>query len=420
MEIGAVVRNPGYTVAVDLGSTKVCCVVGEVKENGAVDVLGMGRSSARGMRRGAIINLDAAVESLKAAVEEAETMAGATVDKAYVGFAGAHIKGFNSRGVVAVSGKDREVTQADVDKVLASARSISLPPDRVVIHVVPQEYTVDDQSGIGDPIGMTGSRLEANVHVVTGSMTAINNITNCLNRAGVEVTDIVLDQLAVAESVLTAEEKELGVALADIGGAATQVAIFDRGALRHTGVVTLGGEFFTSDIGVGLRTPNKEAERIKTRYGCAIARMVDDDETIAVPSVGGRKPRRLSRQILCEILQPRSEELLTLVAEEIERSGYDGVLGSGVVITGGGSLLEGLVEIGEQMFDAPVRVGGPEGVGGLVDLVSTPPYATAVGILLFGAEHRSRKERLRVPTWLLGRLRSRVQGFFGDIFWPDR
>ncbi|HXI01631.1 MAG TPA: cell division protein FtsA [Candidatus Saccharimonadales bacterium] len=413
-------RNPGYTVAVDLGSTKICCVVGEVKESGAVDVIGIGRSNARGMRRGAIINLDAAVESLKTAVEEAETMAGSTVEKAFVGFAGAHIRGFNSRGVVAVSGRDREVTQLDVDKVLESARSISLPPDRVVIHVVPQEYTVDDQEGIGDPIGMTGSRLEANVHVVTGSLTAIHNITNCLNRAGIEVTDIVLDQIAVAESVLTQEEKEQGVALVDIGGAATQIAVFDRGALRHTGVVPLGGDLFTGDIAVGLRTPNSEAEQIKTRYGCAIARMIDDDETIAVPSVGGRKPRRLSRQILCEILQPRSEELLSLVAEEIEKSGYDGALGSGVVITGGGSLLEGLVEIGEQIFDAPVRVGGPSGVGGLVDLVSTAPWSTAVGTLLFGASHGAPRDHVRVPWVILGKMFEATRDFFSDVFQVGR
>lgn len=408
-------RNPGYTVAVDLGSTKICCIVGEMREDGNVDVLGVGRAPARGMRRGAIINLDAAVEALRTAVEEAETMAGVSVDKAFVGFTGTHIRGFNSRGVVAVPGNDREVTPADVEKVLGSARSISLPPDRVVIHVVPQEYTVDDQEGIGDPVGMTGSRLEANVHVVTGSITAINNITNCLNRAGVEVTDIVLDQLASAESVLTAEEREAGVALVDIGGAATHLAVFDNGALRHTGVVGLGGEFFTSDIAIGLRTPNAEAERIKTKYGCAIARMVEDDETIAVPSVGGKKPRRLSRQILCEILQPRSEELLGLIAEEIERSGYEGALGSGIVLTGGGAQLEGLVEIGEQIFDAPVRVGGPTGVGGLVDLVSTPPWATAVGILRFGAVNRSGRERTLVPAWILDRITHRVRDFFTDI-----
>lgn len=408
-------RNPGYTVAVDLGSTKICCIVGEVRGDGKVEVLGVGKAPAKGMRRGAIINLDAAVDSLRTAVEEAETMAGVTVEKAFVGFAGTHIRGFNSRGVVAVPSGDREVTSADVEKVLDSARSISLPPDRVVIHVVPQEYTVDDQEGIGDPVGMTGSRLEANVHVVTGSLTAINNITNCLNRAGVEVTDIILDQLASAEAVLTTEEKEAGVALVDIGGATTQLAVFDHGALRHTGVVPLGGEFFTGDIAVGLRTPNSEAEQIKTKYGCAIARMVDDDETIAVPSVGGKKPRRLSRQILCEILQPRSEELLSLIGEEIERSGYDGSLGSGVVLTGGGAQLEGLVEIGEQIFDAPVRVGAPRGVGGLVDLVSTAPWSTAVGILLFGANHRRLKEGRLVPVWILESIAHRVRDFFSDI-----
>ena len=409
-------RSRNHHVAIDLGSAKVCCIVGEQREDGAVDVLGVGRAASKGLRKGTIINLDEAVESLKSAVEEAETMAGITVETAHVGISGSHIRGFNSRGVVAVSGRDREVCQPDLRRVMESARSISLPPDRTVFHVIPQEFTVDDQEGIGDPIGMTGSRLEANVHVVTGSLTALHNITNCVNRAGIEVTDIVLDQLAAAESTLRTEEKESGVALVDIGGAATQLAVFDHGALRHTAVIPMGGDHFTSDIAVGLRTPNNEAERIKTQYGCAIARMVEDDETIAVPSVGGRKPRRLSRQILCEILQPRSEELFSLVAEEMERSGYDGGLGSGVVLTGGGSQLEGLAEIGEQIFDLPVRAGAPSGVGGLVDLVSGPAYATAAGILLFGARQQERQEGIRVPAFLLGRFTTVVRTFFSEVF----
>jgi len=279
---------------------------------------------------------------------------------------------------------------------------------------------VDDQEGIGDPIGMTGSRLEANVHVVTGSLTAVHNITNCVNRAGIEVSEIVLDQLAVAESVLKPEEKELGVGVVDIGGGTTHVAVFERGAVRHTAVVRTGGEHFTSDIAVGLRTPIQEAEQIKVQYGCALARMVDDDETISVPSVGGRKPRRLSRQILCEILQPRSEELFNLAMEEISRSGYEGALSTGIVLTGGGSQLEGLMEIAEQIFDLPVRRGGPAGVGGLVDLVSSPACATAVGILLYGAAHRAPRESMRVPAFLSGRVSQRVKGFFTDIFGAGR
>ncbi len=413
-------RSHRYDVAIDLGSSKVCCVVGERREEGGADVIGVGRASSRGLRKGTIVNLDAAVESLKAAVEEAETMAGVSVERAHVGIAGAHIRGFNSRGVVPVSGRDREVSQADLDRVIASAQSISLPPDRTVFHVVPQEFTVDDQEGIGDPLGMTGSRLEANVHVVTGSLTAVHNITNCINRAGIEVIDIVLDQLAAAESVLGPEERELGVALVDIGGSSTQIAVFDRGALRHTAVVPLGGDHFTSDIAVGLRTPNREAERIKTKYGCAIAGMVDDDETIAVPSVGGRKPRRLSRQILCEILQPRSEELLTLVAEEMERSGYEGSLSSGVVITGGGAQLEGIVEIGEQIFDLPVRVGTPIGIGGLVDLVSTPQFATATGVLLYGAAVERPRESTGLFPFLLERIMGSGRDFFSHILGVGR
>ncbi|HZE88128.1 MAG TPA: cell division protein FtsA, partial [Verrucomicrobiae bacterium] len=316
--------------------------------------------------------------------------------------------------------RDREVGAVDVHRVLESARSISLPPDRAIFHVIPQEFMVDDQEGIGDPIGMTGSRLEANVHVVTGSLTAVHNITNCVNRAGIEVSEIVLDQLAVAESVLKPEEKELGVGVVDIGGGTTHVAVFERGAVRHTAVVRTGGEHFTSDIAVGLRTPIQEAEQIKVQYGCALARMVDDDETISVPSVGGRKPRRLSRQILCEILQPRSEELFNLAMEEISRSGYEGALSTGIVLTGGGSQLEGLMEIAEQIFDLPVRRGGPAGVGGLVDLVSSPACATAVGILLYGAAHRAPRESMRVPAFLSGRVSQRVKGFFTDIFGAGR
>jgi cell division protein FtsA len=407
-------------VAIDLGSSKVCCVVGETREEGGAEVIGVGRAPSRGLRKGTIVNLEAAVEALKAAVEEAETMAGVSVERAHVGIAGAHIRGFNSRGVVPVSGRDREVSQADLGRVLTSAQSISLPPDRTVFHVVPQEFTVDDQEGIGDPLGMTGSRLEANVHVVTGSLTAVHNITNCINRAGIEVIDIVLDQLAAAESVLGPEERELGAALVDIGGSSTQVAVFDRGALRHTAVVPLGGDHFTSDIAVGLRTPNREAERIKTKYGCAIASMVEDDETIAVPSVGGRKPRRLSRQILCEILQPRSEELLTLVAEEMERSGYEGSLSSGMVITGGGAQLEGIVEIGEQIFDLPVRVGTPIGIGGLVDLVSAPQFATATGILLYGAAVERPRESIGIVPFLLERIVGSGKDFFSHILGVGR
>jgi cell division protein FtsA len=406
-----------HIVALDLGSSKVCCVVGEVREAAPVEVVGVGRAPSRGIRRGAIVNLDAAVEALRAAVEEAETMAAVTVERAYVGIAGSHIRGFNSRGVVAVSGREREVTAHDVQRVVESARSIALPPDRAVFHVVPQEFIVDDQEGIGDPAGMTASRLEAHVHVVTGSLTAVHNVTACVNRAGIEVVDVVLDQLAAAESVLTAEDREMGAALVDLGCGSTRLAVFDRGAVRHTSVVRMGGEHFTNDIAVGLRTPVAEAEQIKTQYGCALARMVDDDETIGVPSVGGRKPRRLSRQILCEILQPRSEELFALAAEEIERSGYGGALSGGVVLTGGGSQLEGLVEIAEQVFDLPVRIGAPSGVGGLVDLVSGPSSSTAVGILLWAAAaRRGRAEGLRVPAYLVSRFSSRLKGFFTEIF----
>jgi len=315
-------KNDCFVVGLDIGTTKICCSIGEKKSDDGLDIIGIGRSASRGLRKGVVVNVDQTVEALKSAVEEAELMAGVSVERAYVGVAGGHIKGFNSRGVIAIAGREREVSRDDVERVIESARAIQLPADRVIFHAVPQDFILDEQDGIRDPVGMTGSRLEANVHIVTGSVPSLSNITNCVNRAGIEVVEMVLEQIAASESALTHDERELGVALVDIGGGTTDLAIFERGAICHTAVLPTGGDHFTNDIAVGLRTPIPEAEKIKIKYGCALASLVDDDQTIEVPSVGGRKPRVLSRHILCEVLQPRTEEIFNLLQEEVARAGY--------------------------------------------------------------------------------------------------
>ena len=363
-------RTSSRIVGLDIGTTKVCALIAEPAETGSVDIIGVGSCHSRGMRKGVVVKLDACVASIKQAVEEAELMAGCSVDRAFVGIAGAHVRGLNSRGVVAVSGRDHEVVREDVQRVLSAARAVSIPSDREIFHVLPQEFTVDDQDGIHDPVGM---------HIVTASVTAAQNLVNGVNRAGVEVEEVVLEQLAAADAVLTQDERDMGVALIDIGGGTTDLVIFERGAIRHIAVLPTGGEHVTNDIAVGLRTPFVEAEKIKKRQGCALAGLVDHEDTVEVPSVGGRKSRLLSRQILCEIIQPRIEEIFSLIAEEFVRSGFDRSLTSGVVLTGGGSMLEGITEIAEDALDVPVRRAAPSGLGGLSDSVGTPQYSTAVG-----------------------------------------
>ncbi|HET6371844.1 MAG TPA: cell division protein FtsA, partial [Candidatus Polarisedimenticolia bacterium] len=375
-----------------------------------------GRSASRGLRKGVVVNVDQTVDALRAAVEEAELMSGVSVERAFVGIAGGHIKGFNSRGVVAIAGRDREVTRDDVERVIESARAVQLPADRIIFHAVPQDFLLDDQDGIRDPAGMTGSRLEANVHIVTGAIPSLSNITNCVNRAGIEVAEMVLEQLAAAETALTHDERELGVALVDIGGGTTDLAIFSHGAICHTAVLPTGGDHFTNDIAVGLRTPIPEAERIKVKYGCALASLVDDDQTIEVPSVGGRKPRVLSRHILCEVLQPRTEEIFNLLQDEIARGGYEETINSGLVVTGGGAILEGVPEIAEQIFDLPVRRGSPAGVGGMVDGVSSPIYSTVVGLVMYGASSPTQTAALSVPTFLLGKVGVKMKSWFSELF----
>jgi len=376
-----VARKERYLVGLDVGTSKTTAIVGEPGDNGTLNVVGMGVAESHGIRRGLVVNLETAGESIKKAIVEAELTAGIEIDNVYLALSGPHVKGFNSRGVVAVAGKNREITHEDVGRAIDAAKAVSLPAGRQILHVLPQDFVVDDQDGIGAPVGMTGARLEVNVHVVTGSVTATQNIIACVNRAGVHVKGTVLGQLAASDAVLTPDEKDLGVALLDIGGGTTDLAIFERGSLWHTAVVGVGGDHFTNDIAVGLRMPIPEAERLKRRCGCALAGMVDDEETIEVASVGGRRPRVMGRRILTEVLQPRAEEIFHLVWDEIRHAGYEKSLNSGIVLTGGGAILDGLPEIAEQIFDLPIRRGSPGAVsGGLADHVNSPAFATAVGL----------------------------------------
>lgn len=404
-----------YVVGLDIGTSKVCTVVGEIVDGGGLDVIGIGSAESKGLKRGVVVNLEAAVDSIKKSIEEAELMAGVEIGSVHLGLSGPHIKGFNSRGVVAVAGKNREVTRDDVRRAIDAARAVSLPAGREIVHVLPQDFVVDEQEGIANPVGLNGARLEVNVHIVTGSQAATQNLVACVNRAGVEVTDTVISQLAAAEAVLTRDERELGVALVDVGGGTADVAIFERGSLWHTAVVAVGGDHFTNDIAVGLRTPIPEAEKVKRRVGCALSGMVDEDETIEVASVGGRRPRVMARRILSDILQPRAEELFHLVWDEISKAGYEKSLNSGLVITGGGSMLEGMSEIAEQIFDLPIRRGIPGGCGGLADHVGNPAYATAVGLIRYAQSHRSTGSGPSGGNALMrvvGRLRTVFKEFF--------
>jgi cell division protein FtsA len=379
-------KKTSHIVGLDIGTTNVRAVVAEPLD-GRLEVVGIGEAESRGLRRGVIVNPDAAVESIKRAIEAAELISGLQLHEAYVGLAGSHIKGHNSQGVIAVSSRHREISRDDIQRVIDAACAVSIPSGREIADVLPQEFTVDDQDGIGDPLGMLGSRLAVSVRIITSPIAAKQNIITSVNRAGLAVTDMMLSSLAAAEAVLTEEDREFGAALVDIGGETTNLAIYQRGAVWHTAVFPVGGSHFTNDIAFGLRTPIPEAERIKREYGCAYRPLMSSDlasEMIEVPSVGGRAPRTLSRQILCDILEPRAEEILTHVQEEIRHAGFERQLSSGIVLTGSGALLNGIVEVAEQVFDAPVRVGAPSEVGGLTDKVERPGYATAVGLALYG------------------------------------
>jgi cell division protein FtsA len=400
-------------VGLDIGTTKICAIVGNVTDEG-LDIVGIGTSPSKGLRKGVVINIESTVEAIRKALQEAELMAGCEIKTVFAGIAGGHIKGFNSQGVIAI--KNREVNNDDIRRVIDAAKAIAIPMDREVIHILPQEFIIDDQDGIKEPLGMSGVRLEAKVHIVTGAVASAQNIIKSCNRANVDVADIVLEQLASSEAVLSADEKELGVALIDIGGGTTDLAIFVDGAIKHTAVLSLGGNHLTNDIAVGLRTPMAEAEKIKQAYGCCLNSKVDKNESIEVPSVGGREPRVLSRQLLAEILEPRVEEVFTLVNREIVRSGYEDLIASGVVITGGTSILPGMPELAEQVFNLPVRRGVPQGIGGLTDVVNSPIYATGVGLVKYGSRN------MRIRNFVIGqenvfdKVIRRMKEWFGEFF----
>jgi cell division protein FtsA len=409
------IKKEKYLVGLDIGTHKVCTVIGELNQAGEVEVIGVGLTESHGLRRGVVVNLEAAVNAIRASVEEAELMAGFEIEAAFVGVAGAHIKGINSKGVIPVSGKDRVITRADVNRVLEAAAAVTLPGDRKVLHIISQEFIVDGQEGILEPTGMCGTRLEANVHIVIALTTSINNVVNCVNQAGLEVEGIILEQIAASEAVLSPDERELGVALIDIGGGTTDLAIFRGGSICHSAVLPSAGDHFTRDIAVGIRTNIKEAEKIKREYGCAHPSGVKENETFEVPGVTGRKPRIMSREALVEIIEARAEEIMKLVANEIRRVGYIRSLNSGVVLTGGGALLSGIVEVGEEVFQLPVRLGIPEGVSGLIDVVRSPVYSTAVGLLIYGKERREGKGEVSFAPRGWGRLISRLKKLFSEI-----
>ena len=403
-------KQDNVLVGLDLGTTKVCAIVGEVKDDGQVDIIGIGISPSNGLKKGVVVNIDSTVESIRKAVHEAELMAGVEINSVYVGVSGGHIKGLNSRGVAAI--KNKEVGQADVARAIDGARAVNIPMDQQVLHVLPQEFIIDDQDGIKDPLGMSGVRLDVKVHIISGAVTSIQNIVKSCSRAGLHVNDLVLQPLASSRAVLTTEEQELGVVVVDIGGGTTDMAIFLEGSLWHTEVLPIGGNHFTNDIAIGLRTPASEAEKIKIKYGCALSSLVKHEETLDVPSVGGRPPRLLSRQILCEIIEPRVEELFGMIQQRLKKTGYEDMCASGIVLTGGVALLEGLQEAAERFIGLPVRRGTPKNIGGLMDVVNSPVYSTGVGLVLYGAANQREAPRKFRGTGII----SKVSKWMGEYF----
>ena len=373
-------------VGLDIGTSKVVAIVGELNSDGQIEVVGIGSNPSRGMKKGVVVNIESTVQSIQRAVEEAELMAGCQIHSVYVGIAGSHIRSLNSHGIVAI--KDREVYSHDLERVIDAAQAVAIPADQKILHILPQEYVIDNQEGIKEPLGMSGVRLEAKVHLVTCAGNAAQNIEKCIRRCGLEVEDIILEQLASSCSVLTEDEKELGVCLVDIGGGTTDIAIFTEGSIRHTGVIPIAGDQVTNDIAMALRTPTQYAEEIKIKYACALTQLAGANESIKVPSVGDRPPRDLSRQSLAEVVEPRYDELFTLIQAELRRSGYEDMVPAGIVLTGGTSKMEGVVELAEEIFHMPVRVGSPQGVQGLTDIVRNPIYATGVGLLQYGLQHQ--------------------------------
>jgi len=373
-------------VGLDIGTSKISAIVAEVSNDGDIEIIGMGNHAARGMKKGVVVNIESTVQSIKRAIEEAELMAGCEIHSVFAGVAGSHINSLNSHGMVAI--RDKEVSTDDLERVMDAARAVAISTDQKILHVLPQQFLIDDQEGIREPVGMAGVRLEVDVHMVTGAESAVQNIIKCIHRCDLEVDDIILEQLASSHAVLAEDEKELGVCLVDIGGGTTDVAVLINGAIRHTKVFPVAGDQVTNDIAVALRTPTKYAEEIKIKYACALRQLTNPEETIEVPSVGDRPPRRLARQVLAEVVEPRYEELFTLIKNELQRSGLEEFCASGVVLTGGSAKMEGAVELAEEVFHMPVRIGVPMEIEGLTDMVKDPRYATGVGLILFGKQNQ--------------------------------
>lgn len=401
-----------YIVALDIGTSKVCVLVGEVNDRNQIEIIGKGTAPMKGTRRGNIINLDQAIDAVKKAVDEAEVMAGLQIESVYVGVAGDHIRSVNSRGVVSVMGKHKEISREDIERVIEASKSINIPAELELLHVVPREFVVDGQDGIHDPLGMTATRLEANVHIVTGARTHNQNVLTCVNKAGIAVQELVLEQLAAAETVLTQDEREMGVLLMDLGAGTTDYAVFLEGNVIHTNVLPVGAGHFTSDVSVVLRTPMEDAERIKRRYGCALGSLVTDDNPIEVPTVGGRAPKILSKHELTNILEPRAAEIAKLVYRDLEKVGLEKEIRSGVVVVGGGAELDGMIEMVEQIFDQQARKGVPRGLGGLSDTVNGPEWAAAAGLLLWGFRNQARVRKR--PRRGLARVAESFRAWFAQ------
>ncbi|MEM9172443.1 MAG: cell division protein FtsA [Pseudomonadota bacterium] len=401
-------------VGLDIGTSKVVAIVGEIAEDDTIEIIGIGSHPSRGLKKGVVVNIETTVHSIQRAVEQAELMAGCDIHSVYTGIAGSHIRSLNSHGVHAI--RDKEVSQHDVDRVIEAAKAVAIPADQKILHILPQEFIIDNQEGIREPIGMSGVRLEAKVHMVTGAESAAQNIVKCVQRCGLDVDGIVLEQLASSYSVLTEDEKELGSCIVDIGGGTTDISVFLGGAIQHTAVIPIAGDQVTNDIAVSMRTPTQYAEDIKIRYACALGQLANEDETIEVPSVGDRPPRRLARQTLAEVVEPRYEELFSLIRNELRRSGFEQLIAAGLVITGGSSKMEGAVELAEEVFHMPVRLGVPQHVTGLSDVIRNPIHATGVGLLLYGQESLHEATAVSAGGGRIGEILARMRAWFGGQF----
>ncbi|MEI8033845.1 MAG: cell division protein FtsA [Betaproteobacteria bacterium] len=407
-------ESKSIIVGLDIGTSKIVAIVAEIKPEGGFEIIGMGTHPSRGLKKGVVVNIETTVSAIQRALEEAELMANCKIVDVLTGIAGSHVKSFNSQGMVAI--KEKEVTQWDIDRVIETAKAVQIPNDQQILHILNQEFIIDGQEDVREPLGMSGMRLEVKVHIVTGAVSAAQNIIKCVRRCGLEVRDLVLQPLASATAVVSDDEKDLGVCLVDIGGGTTDLAVFTNGAIRHTAVIAIAGDQITSDIAMALRTPTKDADDIKIKHGCALSQLADPQEMIEVPGVGDRGPKQLSRKTLAEVIEPRIEELYNLVQSELRRSGYEELLSSGIVLTGGSSLMQGMVELGEEIFHMPVRVGQPAYRGALAELVRHPRYSTAIGLLMEGMQEYRLQEIERSQTGSIQLIIERMKAWFKGNF----